>query len=84
MDPDLENVIQQALEIAKIAGRDQMSQTGLAVQAVQQARPDMTAPDALAAVKPDAARMTLASPLPQCRLLGGKRTWHGGGWNFAC
>jgi hypothetical protein len=50
MDPDLENVIRQALEISKTAGRDRMSQAVLAVQAVQQARPDMTASDALAAV----------------------------------
>ncbi len=50
MDPDLENVIRQALEIAKTAGRDQMSQTEFAVRAVQRARPDMTASNALAAV----------------------------------
>ncbi len=50
MDPDLENVIRQALGVARAAGRDDMGQTILAVQAVQQARPDMTAADALAAV----------------------------------
>ncbi len=50
MDPDLENVIQQALADALAAGRDQMSQTELAVRAVQRARPDMTASEALAAV----------------------------------
>ena len=50
MDPDLENVIRQALEIAKAAGKDHLSQTELAVRAVQQARPDMTASEALAAV----------------------------------
>ncbi len=50
MDSDLENVIRQALEIAKATGKDDMSQTVLAVQAVQRARPDMTATDALAAV----------------------------------
>ncbi len=50
MDPDLENVIRPALGVAKAAGRDDMGQTMLAVQAVQQARPDMTAADALAAV----------------------------------
>ena len=50
MDPDLENVIRQALEDALAAGRDHLSQTGLAVRAVQRARPDMTASDALAAV----------------------------------
>ncbi len=50
MDRDLENVIRQALDDALAVGRDHMSQTMLAVQAVQQARPDMTAADALAAV----------------------------------
>ncbi len=51
MDPDLETVIRQALGVAKAAGKDDMGQTMIAVQAVQQARPDMTAADALAAVK---------------------------------
>ncbi len=50
MDPNLENVIRQALADAQAAGRDDMGQTVLAVQTVQQARPDMTAADALAAV----------------------------------
>ncbi len=50
MDPDLENVIRQALEDAQAAGKDHMDQTWLAIQAVQRARPDMTASDALAAV----------------------------------
>ncbi len=50
MDPDLEKVIRQALADAKDAGKDYLSQTELAVRAVQQARPDMTASDALAAV----------------------------------
>ncbi len=50
MDPDLENVIRQALGDAKAAGRDPLSQTELVVRAVQRARPDMTAPDALTAV----------------------------------
>ncbi len=50
MDPDLENVIRQALADALATGRDHMSQTMIAVQAVQQARPDMTAADALTAV----------------------------------
>ena len=50
MDPDLENVIRQALTDAKAAGKDHTSQTELAVRAVQQARPDMTTSDALAAV----------------------------------
>ncbi len=50
MDPDLENVIRQALTDAKAAGKDYLSQTELAVRAVLQVRPDMTASDALAAV----------------------------------
>ncbi len=50
MDPDLDNVIRQALADAQAAGKDHLSQTELAVRAVQRARPDMTASDALAAV----------------------------------
>ena len=50
MDPDLENVIRQALADARAAGRDHLGQTELAVQMVLQARPDMTASDALTAV----------------------------------
>ena len=50
MDPDLENVIRQALGDALAAGRDHLTQTELAVRAVRQARPDLTAPDALAVV----------------------------------
>ena len=50
MNPDLDNVIQQALGDAQAAGFDQIGQTVLAVQAVQMARPDMTSADALAAV----------------------------------
>ena len=50
MDPDLENVIRQALEDALAAGKDHLSQTEHAVRTVQRARPDMTASDALAAV----------------------------------
>ena len=50
MDPDLENVIRQTLADAQAAGKDYLSQTELAVRAVQRARPDMTASDALAAI----------------------------------
>ncbi len=50
MDPDLENVIRQALTDAKASGKDYLSQTEHAVQTVLQVRPDMTASDALAAV----------------------------------
>ena len=50
MDPDLENVIRQALADAQTAGRDHLAQTELAVRVVQRVRPDMSAADALAAV----------------------------------
>ncbi len=50
MDPDLENVIRQALGDALAAGKDHLGQTELPVQAVQRAQPDMTASDALAAI----------------------------------
>ncbi len=50
MEPDLDNVIRRALEEAQAAGKAHMSQTVLAVQAVQRARSDMTTVDALAAV----------------------------------
>ncbi len=40
----------QALTDAKAAGKDHLGQTELAVRAVQRARPDMTASDALTAV----------------------------------
>jgi hypothetical protein len=50
MDQDLRHVIQQALEDARAAGRDHLTQTELAVRAVLQVRPDMTAPAALTAV----------------------------------
>ena len=50
MDPDLENVIRQALADAKAAGKDYLSQIEKAVRTVQQVRSDMTASDALTAV----------------------------------
>ncbi len=50
MEPDLENVIRQALGDALAVGRDHMGQIELAIEAVQRARPDMTASDALVAV----------------------------------
>ena len=55
MDPDLENVIRQALADAKAVGKDYLSQTEGAVRTVRQARPDLTALDALVAV--DLVRM---------------------------
>ncbi len=50
MDPDLENVIRKVLGDALAAGKDHLSQTELAVRAVWQVRPNMTASDALAVV----------------------------------
>ncbi len=50
-DDDLTHVIQQALEDARSRGRDYVGQTELAVKAVRQARPDMNASHALAAVR---------------------------------
>ncbi len=39
-----------ALHLMGVPGKDHLSQTMIAVQAVQRARPDMTAADALTAV----------------------------------
>ncbi len=50
MDPDLENVIRQALADAEAAGKDYQGQTEEAIRVVLQARPDMTASEALTAV----------------------------------
>ncbi len=50
MDPDLENANRRAIVDAKDAVKDYLTQTETAVRAVLQARPDMTASHALAAV----------------------------------
>ena len=50
MDRSLERIILRTLEDARAKGRDHITQTELAVKAVCEARPDMTASDALAAV----------------------------------
>ncbi len=50
MDKSIERIIRRALEDARAAGRDHLTQTQLAVKAVHQARPDMTASEILAAV----------------------------------
>ena len=50
MNPDLDNVIRQAVGDAQAAGFDHIGQTAVAVQAVQLARPDLTDADAVAAV----------------------------------
>ncbi len=69
MDPDLENVIRQALADARAAGRDHLSQTELAVRAAQRARPDMTASDALTAVnlvRQECSPTSTATDPPRC------------------
>ena len=48
MDKSMERIICRTLEDAR--GRDDLTQTELAVRAVCEARPDMTTSDALAAV----------------------------------
>ncbi len=50
MDETVKRIICRALEEARAKGRDHLTQTRLAVKAVHQARPDMTASEILAAV----------------------------------
>ena len=51
MDKSIERIIRRALEEARAKGRDHLTQTQLAVEAVRNARPDLTASEALAAVR---------------------------------
>ena len=51
MDKSIERIIRRVLEEARERGRDHLAQTEEAVRAVCQARPDMTASDALATVR---------------------------------
>ncbi len=51
LDETVGRIIRQALDDARAKGRDYLTQTQVAVEAVRQARPDMTASDALAAVE---------------------------------
>jgi len=51
MDKSVERIIRQALDDARAKGRDHLTQTELAVRAVLEARPDMTASEALATVE---------------------------------
>jgi hypothetical protein len=51
MDESLEHIIRQALEEAQAKGRDHLTQTTLAVRAVCQACPELTAPEAAAEVR---------------------------------
>ncbi len=50
-DRHLERVIFRAIQDAKLAGRDNTIQNEVAVRTVRWIRPEMTASDALAAVK---------------------------------
>ncbi len=50
-DEPRERIIRRALEEARAKGRNELTQTELPVRAVCQARPDITASEALAAVE---------------------------------
>ena len=50
MDEDLANIIRQALDETRAAGRDDTGQTGHAVRKVRKLRPDMTGTDTLNAI----------------------------------
>lgn len=50
MDKSIERIIRRTLKEARARGREDLTQTETAVRAVCQARPDMTASDALTAV----------------------------------
>ena len=51
MDKSVEQIIRRVLEDGQAMGWDHLTQTELAVEAVCEARPDMTASDAWAAVE---------------------------------
>jgi hypothetical protein len=51
MDKSIERIIRRVLEDARAKGRDHLTQTELAVRAVREVRPDMTASEILAAVR---------------------------------
>jgi hypothetical protein len=51
MDAGLENIIRHALEDARAAGRDHLTQTEEAGRAAREARPDLTASEILAIVR---------------------------------
>ena len=51
MDAELENIIRRALEDARAAGWDYLTQTEEAVRAGCEARPDLTASEVLAQVR---------------------------------
>jgi hypothetical protein len=51
MDESLERIIRRALDDARATGRDFLTQTEMAVRAVRQVRPDLTASEILATVR---------------------------------
>ncbi len=50
MDKSVERIIRRVLEEARNKGRNHLTQTEEAVRAIREARPDMTASEALATV----------------------------------
>jgi hypothetical protein len=73
MDKSIERIIRRVLEEARAGGRNHQAQTELAVRAVREARPDMTASDALAAVnivrQSQLVCVSLMSPSGQSRTI---------------
>ncbi len=51
MDKSIERIIRRVLEEAREKGRDHLAQTELAVRAIREARPNLTASEILAAVR---------------------------------
>jgi hypothetical protein len=51
MDKSIERIIRRVLDEAREKGRDHITQTELAVRAVREARPDLTASEVLATVR---------------------------------
>ncbi len=67
MDKSIERIIRRTLEDARGKGRDHITQTELAVRAVREARPDMTASEALAAVEMVRRKGPTVDELPRYR-----------------
>ncbi len=67
MDKSIERIIRRVLEEARDKGRDHLTQTELAVRAVREARPDMTASEALAAVEMVRRKGPTVDELPRYR-----------------
>ena len=67
MDKSIERIIRRVLEEARAKGRDHLTQTELAVEASREARPDMTASEALAAVEMVRRKGPTVDELPRYR-----------------